>query len=67
MNDGPNGFDHTDRRIGLENVTSHIDADGAVTDRVVGQFESFEFRRLLAAGDDDRNRQLPISSSKLSQ
>ena len=30
MNDGANGFDHAHRRIGLENISPHIDADGAV-------------------------------------
>jgi len=55
MNDGPNGFDHTHGGIGLKNVPAHIDTDGPVADRIVGQFESFHLGSFLAAGDDDRN------------
>ena len=56
MNHAGNGFDHCERELGLENVTSHVDSGSSALNRVVGEFERFELRKLLTTGDDNRNR-----------
>src|SRR3954454_18341620 len=56
MHDGADGADHAGRTVRLEDISSHIDADGAGTHRVEGEFQRLHLRRLFAAGDDDGNR-----------
>ena len=48
-----NGTHHGERLVGLEDVAAHVDSGSATLDGVVAEFESFEFRELLAAGDDN--------------
>ena len=56
VHDLPDRLDHRDGGVGLEDVAAHVDAGGALLDRVVGHRQGVEFRELLAAGDDDRHR-----------
>src|SRR5262245_61991804 len=56
VHDGADGLDHGDRVIGLEDVAPHVDARGALVDRLVRHGQGVELGQLLAAGDDDRHR-----------
>ena len=55
MYDRPDGLDHPHRAIGLEDISPHVDADGAAFDRIIGQFQSFQLRRFFATGYDHWN------------
>ena len=56
VDDFANGEEHRDGGIRLEDIASHIDAGGALVDRVLRELERVAFRQFLAARDHDRDR-----------
>ena len=56
MNDAANRLDHGNRVFGLEDVSTHVDAGGALLNRLVRHRQSVLFRQLLSASDNNRNR-----------
>ena len=69
VNNGAHGMQHRQRRIGLEDVTSHVHARRALLDRKVRHAQRILLRQLLAASDEDGHRTrrrelLEVSSQK---
>lgn len=56
MHDGSNGLDHRRGPTRLEDVATHVDADGAVADSVVRQSQRVALFHFLSAGYHDGRR-----------
>ena len=52
----PDGLDHRNGGLGLEDISSHVHARRTVRDRVVSHAQGVELRQFLASGDHDRDR-----------
>ena len=53
MDDRTHGLNHGHRRVGLEDVSSHVHAGRALVHGAIGHGQGVELGKFLASGDDD--------------